>query len=66
MRLRIDLDGRKRNVSLRRQSTVSDLLKKLGTRKETVLVKVNGRFRPDDFVIEEGATVEIMTVVFGG
>ena len=48
------------------QGTAAELLKKLNIRRETVIVKANGRIVPENEMLGPDDTVEIMRVIFGG
>lgn len=46
--------------------TVKDLLKKLDIPSETVVVKKNGFIIIEEELIQEGDTIEIIKVIYGG
>lgn len=62
--MKLILDGRAREVNHR--GTLTSLLKKLGVRREEVVVKVNGKLAPDTAEPEENDKVEVIKVIFGG
>jgi sulfur carrier protein ThiS len=45
---------------------ISSLLKKLGVRREEVVVKLNGRLAPETARVRANDRVEVIKVVFGG
>jgi len=58
------VDGKRK--SLRHSGDISALLKKLGVRREEVVVKLNGRLAPETSEVGAGDKVEVIKVVFGG
>jgi len=62
--MKLILDGRAKKVS--HKGNLASLLKKLGVRREEVVVKVNGRLAPDTAEPEEKDTIEVIKVIFGG
>jgi sulfur carrier protein ThiS len=62
--VKLFVDGRKRGVSHR--GDISSLLKKLGVRREEVVVKLNGRLAPETARVRADDRVEVIKVVFGG
>jgi len=52
--------------SMQFKGTVTELLKELGTSREEVVIKVNGKLAPETTVVGPKDNVEIIKVVFGG
>ncbi len=62
--MKITIDGKSATVPER--TSIGGLLLKKGISGQVAIVKVNGRARPETYVINEGEKVEIIKVVFGG
>ena len=58
--------GRGRKVDVPAKSSVSDLMRKAGINKQTVLIKVGNQIVPDDEKLKGGERVEALVIVSGG
>ncbi len=63
--MKLMLDGRKAK-QIKFSGSVASLLKKIGVRREEVVVKLNGRLAPETASVGASDKVEVLRVVFGG
>lgn len=67
MRIKIKLSDKKTKVlKVEKDSTIEELLKRLGINTETVIVKMNGRIVPEVEILEDGCTIELIEFVSSG
>lgn len=62
----ITISGDKKELELPEGTTIEKMLEKLDINRVTVLVRVNGGIRAEDYALEDGDEVEIIKVVSGG
>lgn len=65
-RVSLVYQGKRRKFIVPAKSTVSDLMKKAGVNKQTVLIKVGDQIIPDDEKLKGGERVEALVIVSGG
>ncbi len=63
--MKLVLDGKKPK-EMKFSGSVSALLRKLGVRREEVVVKLNGKLAPETSPLRANDNVEVIRVVFGG
>ncbi len=69
MAMAITLDGKTAKLHGKKRGkpkTAGGLVSSLGLSREEVLVKVDGKVRPEGFSIAGAKKVEVIRVVFGG
>jgi thiamine biosynthesis protein ThiS len=55
-----------KQIQVTEDTTVLELLGKLGVNRETVLVKVGGKVVPEEQPLKDGDRVEVFQIVSGG
>ena len=59
--------GKKEKVlELSEGAKVQDVLKELGTNRETVVVRRHGKIIPECEPVKDGEEIEVMTIISGG
>lgn len=67
MKIQVKVAGGKvRRVQIKENSTIFDLLKKLGVNREIVAVRVSGKVVPEEEPLKDGDRVDVFQIVTGG
>lgn len=64
--MRVIINQEEKEISIEREITINELLRKLNLNRESVVVIVNGEIKVEEEKIKEGDEVKIISAISGG